>query len=104
MNADDLPHLGVALELRLPNNEPMNTLSITVPESLASLFGEPGVQGREILVAAVVKWYELGRISHGKAAEILDISRSEFLDLLSNYQVSPWQYTAEEIDRELALD
>ena len=83
----------------------MNTISIDLPETaLAALGKTPKDFGREILVAAVVKWFELGTISQGKAAEILSLSRAEFLEVLSNYRVSAWQYTKEELDEELNLD
>ncbi|HHG73868.1 MAG TPA: UPF0175 family protein [Persephonella sp.] len=45
----------------------------------------------EIKIAALAKLYELGKISSGKAAKLLGISRIEFLDLLGKYkvQISP---------------
>ena len=83
----------------------MNRISIELPESAFANFGKtPKDLGREILIAAVVKWFELGTISQGKAAEILEISRTEFLEILSDYRVSAWQYTKEELDEELSLD
>ena len=54
----------------------------------------------EMRLAAAVKWYELGMVSQSKAAEIAGISRSEFLASLGRYQVTPFQYGAEEISRE----
>ncbi|EDN66265.1 protein of unknown function UPF0175 [Beggiatoa sp. PS] len=56
---------------------------------------------QEILLAAVAKWYELGLISQEKGAEITGLSREEFLLALSRFQVSPFQYTAEDLDEEL---
>ncbi len=83
----------------------MNTVSIDVPDKAFPLPGSPDDNlGREILLAATVKWFEIGKISQGKAAEILGLSRSEFLDLLADYRVSAWQYTEREIDKELGLD
>ena len=82
----------------------MNTISIQVPDSVASVFGNPDDAGKSILAAAVVKWFELGRISQGKAAEILGLSRADFLNLLASYRVSAWQYTEQELDEELGLD
>ncbi len=82
----------------------MNTISIDLPETAFTALGKkPKDLGREILTAAVVKWFELGKVSQGKAAEILGISRSEFLDVLSDYRVSAWQYTKEELDEELSF-
>ncbi len=82
----------------------MNTVSIDVPDK-AYPFPETVADdlGREILVAAVVKWFEIGKVSQGKAAEILGLSRSEFLDLLGSYKVSAWQYTGEELRQELSF-
>jgi hypothetical protein len=37
---------------------------------------------------AIIKLYELGRLSSGKAAQLLGISRVAFLDLAGAYQVS----------------
>ena len=83
----------------------MNTISIDLPDAaLPSLGKTPRDLGREILTAAVVKWFELGTISQGKAAEILEISRAEFLEILTEYQVSAWQYTKEDLNEELSLD
>ena len=51
----------------------------------------------EMRLAAAVKWYEMGLISQGKAAEIAGLSRSEFIQALQRFQVSPFQYDADEI-------
>jgi len=51
--------------------------------------------------AAVVKWYGEGRITSGKGSELLAISRSDFLELLSRHKVSPFQYTAEQLLEEV---
>lgn len=50
----------------------------------------------ELRVAAAVKWYEVGRLSQEVAAEVADMSRSEFATHLSRMRVSPMQETAEE--------
>ncbi len=41
----------------------------------------------EMKVSSMVKLYEMGKISSSIAAKVLDISRVEFLELLSNYKV-----------------
>ncbi len=55
----------------------------------------------EMRLAAAVKWYELGMVSQGKAAEIAGISRAEFLLALGRFRVSPFQYDASELAKEL---
>jgi predicted HTH domain antitoxin len=51
----------------------------------------------EMRVAAAVKWYEMGRLSQDKAAEIAGMSRSDFMFTLRRFSVSPFQESAEEI-------
>jgi len=80
----------------------MTQLTLEIPESaLAALHQAPKEFAQEMRVAAAVKWYELGRFSQGRAAEIAGLSRSGFIDALSRYKVSPFQYTAEELAEEL---
>jgi predicted HTH domain antitoxin len=64
---------------------------------LASVRQDPEEFVRELRLAAAVKWYELERISQGRAAEIAGISRAEFIDALGRYGVTPFQQTADEI-------
>lgn len=83
----------------------MKTLSFQVPETVfGTLRKGPEEFIQEMRIAAAVKWYELGEISQGSAAEIAGLSRSEFINALSRYKVSVWQYTAEELAEELADD
>jgi predicted HTH domain antitoxin len=65
--------------------------------ALASVRQDPETFTRELRTAAAVKWYEMRRISQGRAAEIAGLSRTEFIDALSRYGVSPFQQTAEEM-------
>lgn len=76
----------------------VKTISIQLPETVfAALHKEPDEFVQEMRIAASVKWYELGEISQGKAAEIAGLTRSEFINALSRYQVSHIQYTAEDL-------
>ncbi len=54
----------------------------------------------EIRVAAAIKWFELGKISQAKAAELAGLSRAEFIEALARYQVSPFQTTENELIEE----
>jgi predicted HTH domain antitoxin len=81
----------------------MTTIPVELPESVFSaLRFAPDEFVREMRLAAAIKWYELGRISQGKAAEIAGLSRAAFIDALSRFQVSPFQYSAEEVAEEVA--
>jgi predicted HTH domain antitoxin len=67
----------------------MTVLQIAYPDELLSVV-EQGQEGLEALAreALVVRLFDLGKLSSGKAAELLGISRRDFLDLLGNYNVS----------------
>lgn len=54
-----------------------------------------------IALFSLLQWYELGEISQAKAAEIAGLSRAEFINALSRYQVDFMQYTAQELAEEL---
>jgi predicted HTH domain antitoxin len=53
--------------------------------------------GSELRLAAAVKWYELGRLSQEKAAQVAGLSRAAFIAELARFKVSPFQDTAAEI-------
>lgn len=77
-------------------------LTIEVPvTSLSALQVAPEQFGQEMKKAAAVKWYELHKISQAKAAELCGVTRTEFLKILSEYQVSIIQYDELMLDWEL---
>jgi len=74
------------------------TVNVVLPEgALSVLRTGPTEFAEELKRAAVSKWYEVGMVSQSKGAEILGISRSEFLDVLSRYRVSPFQVDEDEL-------
>ncbi len=80
----------------------MPTLTIDIPESaFSALSASPEEFAQELRLAAAVKWYELERISQGKAAELAGLSRAEFIDALSRYGVSAVQTAPGEIAEDL---
>ena len=82
----------------------MTTISVQLPDSVFSaLRYAPDEFVKEMRIAAAVNWYEVGRVSQGKAAEKAGLSRAEFIEALSRFEVSPFQYSAEEIDQELKV-
>lgn len=75
----------------------MQTISIDYPESLAfSLKMDSAEFQHEVKTLSLVKLYELGKISSGRAADLLNISRVDFLDLLAKYQVSYFANTSKD--------
>jgi predicted HTH domain antitoxin len=77
-------------------------LQMDMPETAFSAIRKnPAEFVAEMRLAAAVKWYELGIISQEKAAEVAGLSRTDFIFSLSRFEVSPFQYTADEIAQEL---
>lgn len=81
----------------------MTNITLSFPETIFSALRKtPDEFAQEMRIAAAVKWYELEQISQGKAAEIAGLTRSDFIQALSRYRVSPFQYTEAEFIRELS--
>ncbi|MDY0279132.1 MAG: UPF0175 family protein [Salinivirgaceae bacterium] len=77
-------------------------LIINLPENAFSIMRKkPEEFGQELLEAALCMWYEKGKISQSKAAEIAQVSRFEFLEILKKNRVSPFQYSAEDLDQDI---
>ena len=73
-------------------------VEITLPDELpATLQRDLGELGAELRLAAAVKWYEMGLLSQGKAAEVADLSRAAFINELARFGVSPFQETASDV-------
>lgn len=80
----------------------MQNVSVEIPANTFAALGEsPDDFVSEMRIAAAVKWYELGRLSQGKAAEVAGLTRAGFIEALSRLKVSPMQYTERELIREL---
>jgi predicted HTH domain antitoxin len=77
-------------------------LKLDMPEGVFSAVRKSPVEFvTEMRLAAAVKWYEMGLVSQDKAAEIAGLGRADFLFSLARFKVSPFQYTADEIEEEL---
>jgi len=72
---------------------------VTVPEKilLAEKTDEVAF-ARELRTLAAVKLYELGRLSSGRAAELADMPRVEFLLTLGRYKVFPFAAELEDLE------
>ena len=78
-----------------------STVTIELPDQAVEFLGESKTQlARELLVAAVLRWFEEGRLSQGQAATTLGMNRVEFFNLLNQRHVSPVQMTVQELEED----
>jgi predicted HTH domain antitoxin len=92
----------VGSQIREERSMRMKRISFEIPAGvLAGLHWDEDHFSRELRLAAAVKWYEQGKISQGRGAEIAGISRAGFFDALSRFGVSPFQADSEELIREI---
>lgn len=80
----------------------MQTVQLQLPDTaFSALRKSPNEFVTEMRIAAAVKWYEIGQLSQGKAAEIADLTRADFITALTRYKVSVLQYSPEDLAQEL---
>lgn len=72
----------------------MKTLTLNLPET----FDIDEKEAKSLLAA---KLYEKGSLSLGQAAELAGYSKRTFMDILGNYDVSIFNYPAEELEKDV---
>ncbi len=79
-------------------------INIEYPESLANTLRLSSKDFEsEIKTSSLVKLYELGKVSSGIAAQVLGISRLDFLELLARYNVSVLgEYDTDDLNEDIA--
>ncbi len=71
----------------------MKTLTLQIPDSLDE---------RETKILLAAKLYEKGSLSLGQAAEMAGYSKRTFIELLADYDVSVFDYTEGELEKDLS--
>ncbi|MDQ3700867.1 MAG: UPF0175 family protein [Chloroflexota bacterium] len=77
------------------------TLAVEVPEEVVALVGSPEDAAVKAGQALVLDLVREGRISHGKAAELLGLSRWSMLDLMAQYRIEAGPSDEAEIRQDL---
>jgi predicted HTH domain antitoxin len=78
-------------------------ITLEVPDNSLSINRESPVEfARSLRIAAAVKWYEIGKISQSKAAELIGCNRVELFNHLRDYGVSFLQVSVTDLEKELA--
>ena len=72
----------------------MRTLTIDIPDNLQ-------IDDREAKMVLASKLFEKGKLSLGQAAQLVGLSKQAFLEILSDYGVSPFNYSLTDIDNDL---
>ena len=80
----------------------MERIILEIPEEvLISLKETPLELSRDIRMFAAVKFYQMGKLSSGRAAQLAGVSRITFLQALSLYGVSIFDLTPEELKQDI---
>ena len=80
----------------------MERIILEIPEEvLISLKETPLELSRDIRMLAAVKFYQMGKLSSGRAAQLAGVSRISFLQALSLYGVSIFDLTPEELKQDI---
>ena len=78
------------------------TLPITLPREFLALLGAPSQATEAIKEFTILKVYQEGRISGGKAAELLGLTRRGFLALLARRGIAYFRLDPQEWEAEVA--
>ncbi|HEX5154520.1 MAG TPA: UPF0175 family protein [Parafilimonas sp.] len=73
----------------------MSTLTLQIPDAFQ-------MNENETLRFLAAKLYESGKLSLGQAAELANLSKSAFSEILSDYDVSLINYSLEDVIRDAA--
>ena len=77
----------------------MKSISIELPDEIIQLY-EKGELESSVKKWSVLELVRKGKLSSGKAAEILGITRWEFMELMSSNDVPMANFPVEELERQ----
>lgn len=59
------------------------------------------ISDSEAVTAMSAQLYEMGKLSIGQAAQLAGFEKREFIEVLGTYGVSIFNYSAEDVDKDL---
>ncbi|HQZ98253.1 MAG TPA: UPF0175 family protein [Pyrinomonadaceae bacterium] len=71
------------------------TVELQLPESVS-------ITNDEIKMIVAARLFDIGELSSGQAAKLAGITRRDFIESVGKYGVSIFQYSVEELERDLA--
>lgn len=78
----------------LKKSQEMKTVTLNIPDNVD--IGE-----KEISKMLAAQLYDMGKLSIGQAANLIGLSKEEFMNELGKYRVSIFGETLEDIERDL---
>ena len=72
----------------------MKTVTLSIPENL-------DIEDKEVAMLVATRLYEQGKLSLGQAAQITGLSKRTFAELLGSYNVSIFNYSANDLARDV---
>ena len=79
----------------------MKTVTIELPPELLQLLGSEEEAKRETKVALVLDLVRRGKVSRAKAAELLSLPLTELPNLLAQYRIPWFDYSAKDFQQDL---
>ncbi|MBI4746687.1 MAG: UPF0175 family protein [Deltaproteobacteria bacterium] len=68
---------------------------------LLALNEKPAEFLKDMRTFAAIKFFEIGKLSLGKAAELAEMNKLDFMELLSKHRISVYNYPPEELEEDL---
>ncbi len=90
----------------LSRNSKMNKKTITIdyPEDILLALNETSEEfARNCKLLLAIKLYEIGKLSLGKAAELANIAKVDFIQELDKYKIPVIKYSIDSLEEEINL-
>lgn len=78
-------------------------MELSVAEDiLLALNEKPAEFLKDMRTFAAIKFFEIGKLSIGKAAELAEMNKPDFIELLSKQKISVYNYPPEELEEDIS--